>query len=67
MIKKEADGEGFESTILGKGLVGSREVADLSREKGGTRIFIIEQESYQGISPLECIKEDLKIMNSWGY
>ena len=67
MIKKENGGEGFESTILGNGLVGPREVADLSREKGGTRIFIIEQESYQGIPPLECIKEDLKIMNSWGY
>jgi len=67
MIKKENGGEGFESTILGKGLVDPKKVIDLSRKKGGTRIFIIEQESYQGISPLECIKQDLKIMKGWGY
>ena len=55
MIKSDTDAHGFESTILGKGLV------------GGTRVFIIEQESYQGKTPLECMKEDLAIMKSWGY
>src|SRR5437773_1285084 len=29
--------------------------------------YIIEQESYQGKSPLQCAKEDLGIMKSWGY
>lgn len=67
MIKKENGGEGFESTILGQGLVDPKKVVDLSKEKGGTWLFIIEQESYQGKSPLECVKKDLKIMNSWGY
>jgi sugar phosphate isomerase/epimerase len=67
MIKSDTDAHGFESTILGKGLVGTREVTDLSRAKGGTRVFIIEQESYQGKTPLECMKEDLAIMKSWGY
>jgi len=66
MIKSDGE-EGYESTILGEGLVGSKEVADIAREKGGTRVFIIEQESYQGKTPLECMKEDLAIMKGWGY
>lgn len=67
MIKSDTDAHGFESTILGKGLVGTRKVTDLSKAKGGTRVFIIEQESYQDKTPLECMKEDLAIMKSWGY
>jgi hypothetical protein len=42
-------------------------VTDLARAKGGTKVFIIEQESYQGKTPLECMKEDLAIMKDWGY
>lgn len=67
MIKSDAEGHGFESTILGAGLVGTKEVTDLSREKGGTRVFIIEQESFQGKTPLDCMKEDFAIMKKWGY
>ena len=67
MIKNENGGEGYESTILGNGRVNPKKVMDLSREKGGTWIFIIEQEAYQGKRPLDCVKEDLKIMNEWGY
>jgi sugar phosphate isomerase/epimerase len=58
--------EKFESTILGKGVVPVKEVIDLGR-KWGTKHFIIEQESYQGKTPLECVKEDLAIMKKWGY
>ncbi len=58
--------ERFESTILGTGIVPVKEVIDLGR-KWGTKHFIIEQESYQGRTPLDCVKEDLKIMNDWGY
>lgn len=57
----------FESTILGKGLVPVKEVVDLAKKSGGTLHFIIEQESYQGRTPLDCIKEDLAIMKQWGY
>ncbi len=67
MIKSESEGHGFESTILGTGQVGTKEVTDISRQKGGTKVFIIEQESYQGKTPLECMKEDLAIMKNWGY
>jgi sugar phosphate isomerase/epimerase len=57
----------YESTILGKGIVNTKEVIDLGRKSGGTKHFIIEQESYQGKTPLECMKEDFAIMKKWGY
>ena len=59
--------EKFESTILGKGILPVKEVIDICRKNGGTKVFIIEQESYQGKTPLECVKEDFKIMKGWGY
>jgi sugar phosphate isomerase/epimerase len=64
--KKGEMGEDYESTLLGKGLLPVKEIVDFGR-KTGTTEFIIEQESYQGKTPLECSKEDLRIMKSWGY
>lgn len=61
-----ANGEKYESTVLGKGIVNTREVTDAGR-KGGTTYFIIEQESYQGQNPLDAAKEDFAIMKEWGY
>ena len=58
--------EKYESTILGKGIIPVKEIIDLGR-KWGTKHFIIEQESYQGKTPLECMKEDIDIMKKWGY
>ncbi|MFZ6011082.1 MAG: sugar phosphate isomerase/epimerase family protein, partial [Bacteroidota bacterium] len=66
-IKSEGGHEKFESTILGKGVVGVREVIDICRNSGGTFHYIIEQEAYQGKTPLACAKEDLEIMKKWGY
>ena len=66
-IKSDTEKVGYESTILGKGIVGTKEVVDWGRKSGGTKHFIIEQESYQGKTPLECAKEDLAIMKKWGY
>lgn len=60
-------GEKYESTILGQGIVGTKEVIDLGRRSGGTKHFIIEQESYQGKTPLNSAKEDIEIMKKWGY
>ena len=57
----------YESTVLGKGIVGTREICDIGRKSGGTRYFIIEQESYQGLTPLDCSKEDFAVMKNWGY
>lgn len=67
---KTAGGEmddGYESTILGSGLLPVKEIIDAGRKSGGTKLFIIEQESYQGKSPLDCAKEDLNVMKKWGY
>jgi sugar phosphate isomerase/epimerase len=63
----KASQEKFESTILGKGIVGTKEVCDIGRTSGGTKWFIIEQESYQGSTPLDCSKQDYDIMKGWGY
>ncbi|MBS1577321.1 MAG: sugar phosphate isomerase/epimerase [Bacteroidetes bacterium] len=59
-------GGGYESTILGKGVIPVKQIVDLGR-KSGTTHFIIEQESYQGKAPIDTIKEDYKIMKKWGY
>jgi sugar phosphate isomerase/epimerase len=66
---KSPDGshEKYESTILGAGIVGVKEVIDICRDSGGTIHFIIEQESYQGKTPLQCMKEDYDVMKKWGY
>ncbi len=65
---KSSKGEmgGYESTQLGAGVIQVKDVLDLAR-KSGTTYFIIEQESYQGKSPLESVKEDFGIMKNWGY
>ncbi|MFT3934931.1 MAG: sugar phosphate isomerase/epimerase [Chitinophagaceae bacterium] len=66
-IKSVTEHSPYESTVLGKGILPVKEIIDLGRKAGGTSLFIIEQESYQGISPLDCAKEDLAVMNKWGY
>ena len=58
--------EGYESTLLGKGIIETKKVVD-ECVKAGSMHLIIEQESYQGMSPLESVKQDLEIMRSWGY
>jgi len=66
-IKAASGNEKYESTIIGEGIVNAREVVDLATKIGGTTCYIIEQESYQGKAPLECVELDLKIMKKWGY
>lgn len=60
-------GDGYESTILGKGILPVKEIVDLGKKIGGTHHFIIEQESYQGKTPIECARVDLAVMKSWKY
>ncbi len=66
-IAASGGNEKYESTIIGKGIVNTRQVVDLATKIGGSKVYIIEQESYQGKPPMECVKEDLKIMKEWGY
>ena len=63
----EQNHEKYESTVLGKGIVNVKEVIDLGKKSGGTIHFIIEQESYQGKTPIDSVKEDLEVMKKWGY
>ena len=60
-------GEKYESTVLGKGIVNVKENLALVKKAGGTKHLIIEQESYQGMAPIDSVKADLAIMKAWGY
>jgi sugar phosphate isomerase/epimerase len=66
-IKATEGNEKYESTILGKGVVNLKEVIDYVRKNTKGVHYIIEQESYQGKTPLDCAKEDLAVMKAWGY
>lgn len=59
--------EKYESAILGKGIIPVKDVLTICRKTGGTKVYIIEQESYQGKAPLDCMKENIDIMKNWGY
>jgi sugar phosphate isomerase/epimerase len=64
---KTTSQEGYESTILGKGIIGTKQVVEEAVKSGGAIHLIIEQESYQGKTPLDSMMEDLEIMKKWGY
>jgi len=66
-IKSSSGGDRYESCILGEGIVNAKQVTDLATKTGGTQLYIIEQESYQGKTPMECAKRNLEIMREWGY
>lgn len=66
-IKSESGEAEYESCILGEGIIRCKEVVDLATKIGGTTCYIIEQESYQGKKPMDCVKMDLAIMKQWGY
>ena len=65
-IKSSKANRDYESTVLGKGVVGVKDILDYAK-KNGTQLFIIEQESYQDKTPIECAKEDLSAMKQWGF
>jgi sugar phosphate isomerase/epimerase len=60
-VKDEIKGEkeAFDSTLLGTGVVGVADVLKLAAKSGGTTEYIVEQESYQGKQPIDCMKENL--------
>jgi sugar phosphate isomerase/epimerase len=66
-IKSSGGESEYESTILGEGVISCKEVVDLATKIGGTTCYIIEQESYQMKTPMDCVREDLAIMKKWGY
>lgn len=63
---KGSMGHGFESTLLGKGVVPVKDILAFC-SANGTRHIIIEQESYQGLQPLETCRINLQALKDWGY
>ncbi len=59
--------DGYDSTILGTGVMPVKDIVKEARKIGGTSQFIIEQESYQGKDPFDCVKIDLQTMKKWGF
>ena len=59
-------GDGYDSTLLGKGVIDTKGLCFLGKKIGGTHHFIVEQESYQGLTPLECAKINLATVKAWG-
>ncbi len=67
-VKNEIKTEkGHESCVLDQGFLDVEGIVKKGIASGGTRYLIIEQESYQNISPLESMAADYKIMKKWGY
>ena len=58
--------DGFDSTLLGDGVVGPKALCLLAKKISGTHHYIIEQESYQDKTPLESAKINLGRMKTWG-
>lgn len=56
----------YESALLGTGVIDPKAVALLAKKIGGSKHFIIEQESYQGLTQIECAKRNLEIIKTWG-
>jgi sugar phosphate isomerase/epimerase len=59
--------DGYDSTILGQGVLPVHEIIKEGKRTGGTSWFVIEQESYQGKDPFDCVKIDLQMMKKWGF
>lgn len=68
-VKKDTttqNGEVYESTVLGKGVIDVKNIVAFAL-KSGTKYFIIEQESFQNKTSIDCAAEDFKMMKKWGY
>ncbi|MGC4021455.1 MAG: sugar phosphate isomerase/epimerase [Cyclobacteriaceae bacterium] len=63
-IETKNDKEKYESTVLGTGVA---QLKDVLKNSTATKIFVVEQEAYQGKAPIVCAKEDFEIMKSWGF
>jgi sugar phosphate isomerase/epimerase len=57
----------YESSVIGEGIADVRNVLSQIKETGGAQVVIIEQESYQGRTPMECARENLAVIRNWGY
>jgi len=60
-------GAGYDSTVLGKGVMPVGEIVNAALRKGGTTEFIVEQESFQGKPAIEAVREDRAFMKQLGF
>jgi len=68
-MKKEPPpqkGNQYESCLLGKGVIAVKQIVEYAR-KSGINYFIIEQEDYPDLNPMEAAAYDLKVMQGWGF
>ena len=68
-MKKEPPpqkGNEYESCPLGKGVIPVKQIVDYAR-KSGIKYFIVEQEDYPDLNPMDAAAYDLKIMKGWGF
>jgi sugar phosphate isomerase/epimerase len=66
VLKEKNKDNMHDSTILGKGVLNVKDVLPLA-VKNGAWLLIIEQEAYQNESAMDCVRDDLAAMKSWGY
>jgi sugar phosphate isomerase/epimerase len=66
-VRKSDETGKYESVIIGDGVADVRKVIELIKSTGGAQVMIIEQESYQGKSPMECVKRDLEVIKEWKF
>jgi sugar phosphate isomerase/epimerase len=62
-MKNAPASEGNASTTLGNGVINFPEILDVARKKG-MQYFIVEQEKYEGTTPLQAIKDDAVYMKN---
>jgi sugar phosphate isomerase/epimerase len=68
-IKSPGTGErdqGYDSTVLGRGVLPVAEIISAAAKRGGTVQFIVEQESFQGLDSLDCAREDFQFLQKCG-
>jgi sugar phosphate isomerase/epimerase len=57
----------YESTVIGKGIAGIKDILMVLDTMKNKPELIIEQEAYQNVDPMACMKENYEVMKSWGY
>ncbi|MEY4030299.1 MAG: hypothetical protein RJA90_1526, partial [Bacteroidota bacterium] len=57
----------YESTVIGKGIAGIQDILKVLDTMKNKPELIIEQEAYQNVDPMACMKENYDKMKAWGY
>ncbi len=66
-VLRKDDNKHYESTVLGKGVANIKDILTVVSKQKSKPQLIIEQEAYQGVAPLECMRQNMQVMKEWGY